>query len=152
LAFIELNDVLFRGELRGARGTARFKLTARALNAVDTLNIAGNQVTYSTYQRWYGGPITYGVRMFGYYVEVPDTNVFVEIVAYGHNAANVAVNGVIRPNRNRRSPGYPCLPFVDVLHLPKGGHYIEMTAAISGYSNGGYILCRYIRRTGASNL
>lgn len=151
MAFIELSDILFRGQLRGATGQARFKLTTKALNAVDTLNIAGNQVTYSTYIRWYGGAITNGWGMFTHWFDVPDGGAYVEIVAYAQNAGTVSVDGAIRPNRNRRGPGFKCLPFVEILPLSPGQHFVQMIAALSGSSSGGFVLCRYIRPTGSSN-
>ena len=151
MAFIELNDVLFRGELRGATGRARFKLTSKNINAIDTVNIAGNQVTYSTYSRWWGGAITNGYGMFTHWIDIPDDNVFVEIIAFAQFAGKVSVDGSIRPNRNKRGPGMRCLPYVEILPLSKGAHYVQLISAASGSSTGGYIFCRYIRRTGRDN-
>ncbi len=152
MAYIELSDVLFRGELRGATGTARFKLTANAVNAVDTLHIAGNQVTYSTYLRWWGGPITNGSTMFSHVVSIPDDDTFVEVIAYANNASYVTVDGVRRQNRNRRGPNLRSLPYVEIIPLTKGTHTITLISGVTRSSTDGYILCRYIRRTGSSNL
>lgn len=151
MAYIEVSDVLFRGELRGATGQARFKLTAEAINAVDTVNIAGNQVTYNFYFRYSGIAVSNGGVMLTGTINVPDNNAWVEVIAYGHGASAVQVNGVTRPNRNRRGPSYELLPFVEVIPLAKGTHTVRLISGFTGTSSKGYIFCRYIRNTGLAN-
>jgi hypothetical protein len=151
MSYIELGDVVFRGELQGATGQARFKLTGKTINAVDTVHIAGNQVTYSFYFRHFGVGVSPGSEALRGVIDVVDTNVFIEIIAYGEGASNVVVDGVVRPNRNRRAPAYKLLPFVEILPMAPGRHTIQLFSAKSGVSSEGYIMCRYIRRTGSNN-
>lgn len=147
MSYAELSNVMFRGHLRGANGSAKFKLTADAINAVDTLNINFNQVTYDrliTYERPYqsAGSVLATLSMV-----IPDEGAWVEIVAQGSGAGAVYVDGVVRRNRNRRSPNQALLPFVELVQLSKGNHVVSMTSSASGYS-AGLIFCRYIRNTG----
>lgn len=151
MAFIELTDVLFRGELRGANGRARFKLTAKALNAVDTLNIAGNQITYSFYFRHSSKAVTAGAASLTGIIDVPDSSAWIEVIAYGDRARSVVVDGVTRPNYNRRSPSLYLMPFTEMIKLNKGTHSISLISDFTGTSASGYIFCRYIRNTGSSN-
>lgn len=147
MSFVELSNVMFRGTLRGANGSARFKLTANAINAVDTVNINFNQVTYSkliTYSRTSQGA---GSTLVSMGLDIPDSFAWVEIVAYGTRAGSVSVDGAFRLNRNRRSPGLALLPFVELVNLTKGLHTVSLHSASSG-SSSGLILCRYIRNTG----
>jgi len=151
MAYIEVSDVMFRGELRGATGQARFKLTAKAIDAVDTVNIAGNQVTYNFYFRYSSIAVSAGGVMLSGTIDVPDNNAWVEIIAYGHGASAVQVNGVTRPNRNRRGPSFELLPFVEIIPLAKGTHTVRLISSFTGTSANGYIFCRYIRNTGLAN-
>lgn len=151
MAYIELSHVLFRGQLVGVTGQARFKLTANAINAVDTVNIAGNEVTFSFYFRTGSKSVAAGNAIVSGSINVPDNAAYVEVVCYAHRGATVYVDGVARPNRNRRGPGSKLLPFVEILPLTKGVHSISVIAGSTGTSADGYIFCRYIRRTGLDN-
>lgn len=151
MSFIEVSDAMFRGELRGANGVAKFKLTAEAIDAVDTINVAGGQVTFSYYFSYGSKSVTSGGESLVATIDVPDSSAFIEIISYGHGASSVRVNGVDRLNRNLRSPSFECLPFVEVVELPKGIHTISLISGFTGTSSFGYILCRYIRRTGLDN-
>lgn len=152
MAYIELSDVLFRGELRGARGRAKFKLTADSIDAVDTINIAGNQITYSFYFRYSGVAAAAGYPLLTGIIDVPDNEAWIEIIAYGYGASYVTVDGGGRVNRNGRSPGYELLPFVEVVPLKKGTHTVSLISGFNGTSPSGFIFCRYIRNTGRDNL
>lgn len=151
MSYIELGNVMFRGELRGATGQAKFKLLAQAIDAVDTVNIAGNQVTYSTYASYTSKSTSVGAQLLNVSINVPDTNTYVEFIAYGSGASSVRIDGVGRPNRNRRGPGYKLLPFVEILPMAAGNHTVQLISGINGTSTDGYIFCRYIRRTGTDN-
>lgn len=147
MSFVELSNTMFRGHLKAASGSAKFKLTAQAINAVDTLNINYNQVTYDrliTYSRAYQNAGSVLATMI---LDIPDTSAWVEIVAYGTYAGGVTVDGGWRINRNRRAPNQPLLPFVELVLLNKGQHAVQLHSTGSGASSG-LILCRYIRATG----
>lgn len=147
MAYIELSDTMFRGTLKGARGKARFKLTAKAINAIDTVNINYNMVTYD-YNIKYSTPSqSAGSVLVTAGINVPDEEAWVEIIAYGAGAGSVRVNGNTMPNRNLRGPGQKLLPFVSMVKLPKGKHTVQLISAASGASSG-FIMCRYIRKTG----
>jgi hypothetical protein len=151
MSYIEVSNVMFRGQLRGATGQARFKLTAKAVNAVDTINIAGNQVTYNFFFRYSSIAVAQGGVMLSGNINVPDNNAWIEIIAFGHGASALQVNGATRPNRNRRGPSFELLPFVEIIPLAKGVHNVRLISGFTGTSVKGYIFCRYIRNTGLAN-
>lgn len=147
MSYVELDNVMFRGTLKGATGKAKFKLTAQAIDAVDSVNINYDQVTYNklfTYER---ANQTSGSTLVTAILQIPDDEAWVEIIAYGDRASYVSVNGVGRLNRNRRGPENKYLPYVEMVSLTKGTHTVRLVSGSSGYSKG-LILCRYIRKTG----
>lgn len=148
MSFVELSNVMFRGTLKAARGSARFKLTANAINAVDSININFNQVTYNRFMTYSRPSQAAGSTLATMTLDVPDTAAWVEIIAYGDHAGSVLVDEVVRPNRNRRSPNSQLLPFVEIVHLTKGTHTVVLRSSAAGSSKG-LIMCRYVRDTGA---
>jgi hypothetical protein len=147
MSFVELSNAMFRGTLKAATGAAKFKLTAQAINAVDTVNINYNQVTYDrliTYSRTYQAA---GSILAAMELNIPDSSAWVEIVAHGTYAGGVSVDGSWRANRNLRAPNQPMLPFVELISLSQGQHTVQLHSSGSGASSG-LILCRYIRSTG----
>lgn len=147
MSYVELDNVMFRGTLKGATGKAKFKLTAQAINAVDSVNINYDQVTYNklfTYER---ASQSSGSTLVTASLQIPDAQAWVEIIAYGDRAAYVTIDGARRLNRNRRGPGSKFLPYVEMVSLTKGTHTVRLVSGSSGYSKG-LILCRYIRKTG----
>lgn len=151
MSYIEISNTLFRGQLRGATGQAKFKLTAQAINAVDTVNIAGNQVTYSYYFLLPGGATSIGATQHTMVIDIPDNGAVMEFVVYCHGMKTVYIDGGARPNRNMRSPGSPILPYVEIVSLAKGIHHLQLVSGLNGTSAGGRVLCRYLRRTGLDN-
>ncbi len=151
MSSIEISNTLFRGELRGATGQAKFKLTAQAINAVDTINVAGNQITYSYYFILPGGATSIGATQHTMVIDIPDDGAVMEFVVYCHGMSTVYIDGGARPNRNLRSPGSAILPYVEIVGLTKGVHYLQLVSGLNGTSAGGRVLCRYLRRTGLDN-
>lgn len=144
MAYFEIGDVLFRGQLNGATGVAKFKLTANAINAVDTVNIGNDQVTYSKYIRY---TTTTGSIVGQLPIDIPDEYGWVEIVACGTNTSAVTINGNDQINRNRRRTVDFLMPAVVLVKLDNGPHTIGLRRSNAGTSTG-YVLCRYIRGTG----
>lgn len=147
MAYIELDNVLYRGTLKAATGEAKFRLTASAINAVDTINIGNDQVTYNKHIIVNVGQVYKGQVIAALPVDIPDTNAWLEIIAYASRASAVTVDGQTQLNRNRRQPSTKLLPFITVIPLSKGAHTIRLIAGSSG-STSGYIVARYIRTTG----
>lgn len=146
-SYAEFGNAFFRGKLNGATGVARFKLTAQALYAVDTINIGPHQITYSFFFRYASaGPGTYISAL----IDVPDNDVHVEFVAYGAGAIAFYVDGVARPNYARKGCHRSLLPHIEVIPLSPGQHTVALAGP--GASSDGYIFCRYIRRTGGDNI
>lgn len=151
MSYLEVSNTMFRGELRGATGQAKFKLTAQAVNAVDTVNIAGNQVTYSYYFILPGQYVSIGYAYHNMNINIPDDGVFMEFVVYCHGMGTFRIDGGGRANRNMRRVDSPILPFVEVVPMAKGNHVLSLISNLNGTSAGGRVLCRYIRRTGLDN-
>lgn len=151
MAYIELNDILIRGTLRGASGKARFKLTANQINAINTLNIKNGQVTYSYHFSYSNKEVTSGSAMLSATISVLDEGAFIEVLASADGASSVKIDGATRPTRNRRGPNSLIMPFVEIVKLAPGTHTISIISGRTGTSKRGYILCRYIRRTGSDN-
>ena len=147
MSFIELSNVMFRGTLKAANGEARFKLAADAINAVDTVNIGNSQCTYDFQVRFLTPYMPSEVALATAYLNVPDDGAWVEVIAFGTTAGSVYVDGVLQPNRNRRNPSQRTLPFVSLYPMAKGPHTVVLRSNKAG-PTGGYIMCRYIRKTG----
>ena len=148
MAYIELGNVMFRGNLRAATGEARFRLTANAINAVDTVNIGNDQVTYNKQITFNIGYVSAGHVIASLPIYIPDSSAWMEITAYASRGSIVSVDGHAQINRNRRGPSTELLPFTTVIPLNIGYHIIHIISGSSGSTNG-YILARYIRTTGA---
>lgn len=148
MAFIEIGNVMFRGDLKAATGEAKFRLTANAINAIDTVNIGHNQVTYNKHINFNIGYVSAGQVIATLPIDVPDSSSWMEIIAYASRGSTVSVDGYAQINRNRRGPSTVLLPFITVIPLSIGPHTIRIIAGSAG-STSGYILARYIRTTGA---
>ena len=145
MSFLELGATMFRGELKAATGVVKFHLSAAAIDAVDTLNIAGGSVSYSQFFT-FSLPATSG-QVFGRYnANIQDDEAFLEVVVYSNRLANVYVSGVLQ-NRHNANRNLSIFPVIVVVPLPRGIHEVALTANSSGTANG-WINLRYIRRTG----
>ena len=148
MAYLELGNVMFRGDLKAATGEAKFRLTAKAINAVDTVNIGNDQVTYNKHINFNVSNVSAGQVIATLPIDIPDSNAWMEIIAYASRGSTVSVDGQAQLNRNRRGPSTELLPFITVIPLNKGAHTIRIIAGSAG-STKGYIVARYIRTTGA---
>lgn len=148
MAYLELGNVMFRGDLKAATGEAKFRLTANAINAVDTVNIGNDQVTYNKHINFNVSNVSVGQVIATLPIDIPDSNAWMEIIAYASRGSTVSVDGQAQLNRNRRGPSTELLPFITVIPLNKGAHTIRIIAGSAGSTNG-YIVARYIRTTGA---
>lgn len=148
MAFIELGNTMFRGTLRGATGVARFKLTADAINAVDTVNIGSDQVTYSKHIVFDGYSGSVGSIIAVLLIDIPDDVAWVEIISHCTKSSTFSINGSALPIRNRRFPDSRLFPAVNLIKLTKGTHTFRVIANSTGQCEG-YAICRYIRITGA---
>lgn len=148
MAFIELGNTMFRGTLKGATGVARFKLTADAINAVDTVNIGSDQVTYSKHIEFNSTSTSVGSTIAILPINIPDDVAWVEIISHCTRSSTFSINGSALPIRNRRSPNSRLLPAVNLIKLTKGTHTFRVLSNSIGQCEG-YAICRYIRITGA---
>lgn len=149
MSYVELGNTAFRGELRGATGFFKGTLTAQAVNAVDTVNIAAGQITYSTLASYYNQPTSNGATVLSTVINVPDALAFVELQVFGHGAVAVYVDGVQRLPTSMGRPGNRLVPFSEMILLAGGQHTIQLISGINGVSVHGYIHVQYIRSTGA---
>lgn len=161
MSYIELGNVMFRGEIRGAKGTIHGKLTAKAVNAADTLNFKDGQITYSVFSNYVNRTApAKGDPLFSIVVNIPDTNGgFVEITAHAANCGGlVYIDGTERIGTSGSHSLYKINPYNELVSLAQGNHTIEIRSnndpydnAYTGLSSEGYILVRYIRATGSAN-
>ena len=147
MSSIELTNVLFRGRREGATGQAKFKLTAKSIDAVDTLNLKNGHVTYS-YLYSYTNLAT---TSFTVNLPIQDSNVYCEIIAYGEGMTNVYVNGNNQLLRMGRHPSHRPCPFCTIVGFGPGTHTVALARSTAD-SASGFIFARYIRRTGSDNL
>lgn len=152
MSLLEVGNAFFRGELRGATGNMKLKLTADAIDVIDTLNFQGQAVTFNyTFQA--NGVYAPGNSLVSGTIYVPDTNVYIEIVASAEGGSVVYINGGARTNRNLRGPGGRILPFVELIPVAPGYYTIDVRSGSVGTTpSWAYINVRYIRRTGFDNL
>lgn len=156
--YAEFGNAFFRGRLKGAKGEARFKLQADVISAVDTINIAGQAVTYTITARYGPGAglgsqvATSGGILFQTAVDIVDANVYIEFIAFGVGAAYFYVDGSRRPLYSGRRPGDRCIPHNEVMKLAPGVHTMFLYASPGTVSSEGFIICRYIRPTGSAEL
>lgn len=163
MSYIEMGNVLFRGELRGARGRIKGKLTANAVNVIDTIHIADGQITFSVFSAYYNRQITPNAVVHSIQVDIPDAQGFVEVTAFcdygasasantSTNSAYVRIDGGMRIGTNGSRPWLQVFPFNETVALARGVHTIEIVSGNHSLLSGkGYILARYIRATGSAN-
>lgn len=148
MSYIEIGSCAFRGELRGATGFFKGRLTADAVNAVDTVNIAGGQITYATLASYVNQPTSVGANLIVANINVPDALAFIEIQAFGHGATQVFLDGVLRLPTSMGTPGTQLVPFSELVLLAGGPHQIILRSGMNGVSAQGYVHVQYIRATG----
>ena len=148
MSYIELGNVLFRGTLKGARGNAKFKLTADAINVIDTIHIAGGQLSYYISVTSGSQTVVNNGVVLELIVDIPDEEAWLETTAYGNRTDTVTIDDVDQPNRNKALPSNFSRPFFSLNKLTKGQHSIKLIASSAGISTSSYIFCRYIRPTG----
>lgn len=156
--YAEFGNAFFRGRLKGAKGEARFKMQADIVSAVDTINIAGQAVTYTVTSRYGPGSgvgaqtANSGGVLFSTAVNIVDENVWIEFIAYGAGAQYFYVDGGRRPLYSGRRPGDRCIPHNEVIEMAPGVHTMFLYAPPGTVSGDGFIICRYIRPTGSDQL
>ena len=156
-ALWEMRNAIFRGELSGAGGTARFQLTADAVNAVDAVNINDLAVSFQ-YVVGFWETVPASTVWGTLVVPVPDNNVLLEVVVPTHNTGSewdVYANGVLQTRYNTRG-GYSYFP-------SPGLWYIQVPWATtitiqlwnksaSAQDHFGFVVARYMRLTGSDNI
>lgn len=156
-ALWEMRNAIFRGELSGAGGTARFQLTAGAVDAVDAVNIANLAVTFE-YVVGYWEVVPTLTAFAPLSVVVPDDGVLLEILAPNHNIGyewELWVDGVVQTKHNQRgSTSWYCSPPIWYVYVPTARTVVLTLANHSLTSQGhyGFLIARYIRLTGTDNL
>lgn len=150
--YAEFGNAFFRGRLKGATGEARFKLVADTINAVSTVNIAKQAVTFSFYKKYTDA---IGTTYCELIIDVPDEDevygVWLEFICYGANATQFFFDGGIRGTFNQRRLGSKTNPYNELIRVTKGQHVAVLKGAAASSAEG-YIFCRYIRKTGSEAL
>lgn len=149
MSYIELGSAAFRGELRGATGFFKGSLTADAIDAVDTVNIAGGQITYSTLATYTSKAVSNGGVAITTVINVPDASAFVEIQVFCHGGGTVYVDGGARDPTSMGRVGNRMVPYSELILLSGGNHTITVISGYNGVSAMGYVHVQYIRKTGA---
>ena len=152
MSYVELGDVLFRGELAGANGEARFKLTADAIEVVDTIHIGYGQVSYLLQSYQTSKYVESGGVINQLVCPVTDSNVVIQIDAYGHLASDIQFNGVNRPMRLTSHIGRQMLSYTELFMVVPGTHTVRIISGATGTSNKSIIVAKYMRLTGSDNV
>lgn len=147
--YAEFGNAFFRGRLKGASGEARFKLVADTINAVSTVNIAKQAVTFSFYAKYVN---VVGTTYCTLPIDVPDDGeIWLEFICYGENATQFYFDGVLRGTFNQRRLNSKTNPYNELIRVTKGAHTAILKGTV-GSSSEGYIFCRYIRKTGSEAI
>ncbi|OQX35583.1 MAG: hypothetical protein B0D91_10560 [Oceanospirillales bacterium LUC14_002_19_P2] len=152
MSYVELGDVLFRGELVGANGEARFKLTADAIDAVDTINIQHGQVSYILYSYQASKYVNSGGVINQIVCPVTDSDVVIQVDAYGHLAGQLRFNGGNRPMRLSSHVNKPLFSYSELFQVNPGTHTVQIVSGSAGTSTKSWILVKYLRLTGSDNV
>lgn len=152
MSYLELRNTMFRGTLRAATGQTQFKLTAEAINAVDTVNIGDGAVTYNTFVYTpINRNVSNGTELTRAYINIPEGTYIEYFVASDTAAVKLYVDGVLQPTlvqfRTGRGLG---VPLAGVLPLSVGVHTLVLQANQSAYCGVAYIVVRYYRSTGGT--
>lgn len=147
--YAEFGNAFFRGRLKGATGEARFKLVADTINAVSTVNIAKQAVTFSFYRQYANALSTTYCELA---IDVPDDGeIWLEFICYGVNATQFFFDGGLRGTFNQRRLSSETNPYNELIRVTKGQHVAVLKGAAASSAEG-YIFCRYIRKTGSEAL
>jgi len=149
MSFVEFGSVMFRGDLVAATGVFKGRFTVEAIDAVDTINIKTNQITFQERAAHSGKSVTSGQPALSFNFVMPDSWKKVEIVAYGSLCNGLRLDGVTIPIRSGVTGLVQFRPLVALVDVDAGSHTIDLMANSTGWSDSGYILVRYIRETGA---
>ena len=144
MSFIELGNVMFRGELKAATGKVRFSLSASAVNAVDSINIVNGSVSYSQFFSFSRNAQS-GKTFFSVNANIQDQQSFLEVVVYSNALKDVLVSNV-KQNRHNANRNLMIFPVIVVVPLAKGTHPVSLTANGTGTASG-WLNLRYIRST-----
>lgn len=149
MGYAEFSHALFRGELAGATGTADFKLTADAVDVVDTINIKNGSVAYQMAFRFAGNSSTNGGVIFQAAIPVHDKSVILEVSGYSNRAAHIAINGRVQSRFNANA-NIPFIPLITSDAVPVGTTTVQIIGNSPGLASG-WLIVRYIRKTGGEN-
>ncbi|WP_062269501.1 hypothetical protein [Endozoicomonas arenosclerae] len=152
MSYFEMDSVLFRGQLKGATGQAKFKLTSDAIEAVDTVNIEGGAVTYSTYSYVYPNrSFSQGEHVVSSVIQVPEGAWTEWFAACSGTKSSLYINGGLQPRLISFKQGQGLgSPLSGLVNLGAGQHTLALHTASAGHNHNAYILVRYIRNTGTA--
>ena len=144
-AYTEFASTMFRGTLSAATGTVKFVLSAAAINAVNTINIANGSVTYSQFYS-FSANVTHNHTLFTASGFVHDSLAMLELMTYSNRLGGIYVNGQGQ-NRHNAVRNVEPFPVIVVIPMSRGHYNVRLTANSSGHARG-WLKMRYIRRTG----
>lgn len=157
MSYVEMGSAIFRGNLAGATGDVRFKLTAEAIDAVDTINIQNGSVT----------SYVVVVKNTAEMVDKDGTYMFVNVMGDSDDDCIDLYAYVDSKNKDMkifhngkkildRSQKYKIndrfFKFRAVIRSVVGENVIAIVnkGATQDMASGGFILAGYIRETGAA--
>ncbi|MGH1374432.1 MAG: hypothetical protein ACRBBW_20515 [Cellvibrionaceae bacterium] len=144
MAYIELGDTLFRGHLVGAKGSAKFKLTAGTINAVESANIAGAAVSFNLFSQGTVSASAGGVFASIVFTVVPGD--VVEVSVYSNRLSYYSIDGVAK-SREGQEENLRYFPVVGMHTLSNGSHTLALVASTAGSATYD-ISIRYLKETG----
>jgi hypothetical protein len=146
MATFEAHSTLFRGELKGATGDVAFKLTADAIDAVDTVNFQGNAITYKVYTK-YSKTIGNNATFLTINFNVPEAAA-IEILVHAPGMAFYRIDGVAQSRWGFLGTD-ALIPWRHTFYdISPGNHTLKLVAGSQAGPSSGYVLISYIRPTG----
>ena len=163
MSYAELGSAIFRGELQGATGEAKFKLTADAINAVDAINIKNGAVTYNIWAITGPRLVNKNELMLSLNVNIIEAYAYIEVHCYCMVSTFLWLDGSPLKLNNKRGHNGGIMSPAQILKLNNGMHtlslysdadYIPFDTVAWTYPlrcrGTSYIVARYIRETGLS--
>lgn len=152
MSFIETQNVLIRGTMVGCTGDFKLNVMADAADVVDAINVVYGAVTIQYTTHYFQKSVTANTDILRLVINVPDPFAYLEMLFYADRGAQGYFDNQTIVSRSGTLIDQNGFCLRDILRAGKGQHTLRITAASSGLSNHGFIVCRYIRDTGSSNV
>ena len=107
-------------------------------------------IQYTTH--YFQKTVTANTDILSLVVNVPDPVAYLEMLFYSDKGAQGYFDNQAIVSRSGTLISQNGFCLRDILRTTQGQHTLRITAASSGLSSHGFIVCRYIRDTGSNNV